>query len=74
MSNSSAELNALLRLLDDNDRRVAPVVDEKILAYGDSALAALQPFAEAGDEKPRLAVAGANIIGAFPARDRGDLG
>ncbi|HZV11711.1 MAG TPA: hypothetical protein VFA55_00730, partial [Candidatus Kapabacteria bacterium] len=53
MSPYSSELNALLRLLDDNDRRVAPAVDEKILAYGDTALMALQPLAEAGNEMIR---------------------
>lgn len=53
MSTSSSELNALLRLLDDNDERIITAVDEKILAYGDTALTALQPFAETHDEHVR---------------------
>jgi regulator of sirC expression with transglutaminase-like and TPR domain len=51
--NGSSELNALLRLLDDGDRRVATAVDEKILTYGDTALAVLQEFSETGDEALR---------------------
>jgi len=53
METYSSELNALLRLLDDNDQRVASAVEEKLLAYGDAALTALQPYADAQDENVR---------------------
>jgi len=45
----SPELSALLRLLDDTDERIAHAVEEKILTYGEIALAALEPYVKADD-------------------------
>ncbi len=54
--NIHPELNALLRLLDDPDERVATEVEKRILKYGESALAPLNAFPAASDANTFVAL------------------